>query len=381
MTEAERIIREEMGQTGPMTWARFMELALYHPVHGYYAADRPADPIGRRGDFFTSVSVGPLFGRLLGRQFLQMWEIMGRPDPFWVMEQGAHRGELVRDILRWCREAAADFFRAMRYGIIKSPGAAQELQKRVVQEEGLTASLQWFEDLAALGRERPEGVFFSNELVDSFPVHAIVFHQGEWWERRVGLAQEMLAWEKGPIRNSNLQAAIAKLPLPSIEGYTTEISLQARAWMDQVARALHRGFVVTIDYGFPASIYYAPFRTAGTLTGYRRHRRSDHLLGFAGEQDLTAHVDFTALTRVGKEAGLGTGGVVDQQRFLTGIAYDELAGHPGPRVDVASAPRAWQTLTHPGHLGSRFQVLVQATSGLKASGLDGLRFAREKGLD
>src|SRR5262249_40368567 len=156
--------------------------------------------------------------------------------------------------------------------------------------------------------------------------------------------------------------------------YTTEINLAARRWIGEVAAAIGRGYVVTVDYGFPASVYHAPYRSGGTLTSYLRHRRSEEVLAEPGTRDITAHVAFTALARAGEAAGLATLGFVDQQRFLMGIARDELAGTPGPRVGLEKNTRAWNTLTHPEHLGTRFHALVQAKEA--PAELDGLRFAR-----
>jgi SAM-dependent MidA family methyltransferase len=176
------------------------------------------------------------------------------------------------------------------------------------------------------------------------------------------------------ISNEELGRAIAGQNLPPIEGYTTEINLRARTWMRQVAQTLHRGYVLTIDYGYTAPEYYAPHRTAGTLTSYQRHQRGDHVLDAPGECDLTAHVDFTALAQAGEVGGLQTLALVDQQHFLTGIAHDELAGPAACRAGVDAHRRAFQTLTHPQHLGTRFFALVQSKGAPPE--LSGLRFAR-----
>jgi SAM-dependent MidA family methyltransferase len=362
MTPLEEIIREEIRASGPMRFDRFMELALYHPGLGYYAKPE-GRAIGRKGDFYTSVSVGPLFGRLLARQFCEMWQLLGGPDPFWIIEQGAHDGQLARDILEWCRDETPDFSHALRYGIV----------------QGLTVNdTTAFTDLNALAAEAPVGVFFSNELVDAFPVRVVAFRTGEWHERLVTVANDEHTLIDGPIADDALRNVIAELNPPEIEGYTTEISLRARDWIAEVGRAVKRGYILTIDYGVSSREYYAPHRIAGTLTAYAKHRRVDNVLANPGEQDITAHVDFTALARAGKKAGLDLLNFIDQQHFLTGIAHDELSGAPGLRAGVAENTRAFQTLTHPQHLGAKFHALVQAKDA--PANLSGLRFARPHGL-
>src|SRR5471032_2406536 len=167
MTQLDEIIRAEIRTSGSIQFDRFMELALYHPGLGYYAKTGGPSPIGKSGDFYTSVSVGPLFGRLLARQFFQMWQVLGKPNPFWIIEQGAHDGQLACDILEWCRAETPEFFEAIRYGIVQSTGAASMHQK-CAPEAGIISHITWFENLGDLAAEKPAGVFFSNELVDAF---------------------------------------------------------------------------------------------------------------------------------------------------------------------------------------------------------------------
>jgi SAM-dependent MidA family methyltransferase len=377
VTALELMIRDEIRARGPMRFDRYMELALHHPAHGYYAAGRP---IGREGDFFTSVSVGPLFGQLLARQARQMWRALDCPRPFWIIEQGTHDGQLALDILESCRSGPDDFLAAVRYGIIEPSSSARKLQERRVTKAKLGERVCWMRDLREVRREKPIGIFLSNELVDAFPVHLIHRSADAWMERCVEVDDEgSLSWTDVSIQDEKLGEAIRGLPLPEIEGYVTEINLTARDWMQEVAKVFERGYVLTIDYGFPASLYYAPFRSGGTLTTYQDHRRDDDVLHSPGKRDITAHVDFTALVRAGESGGLTTLGLIDQQRFLMGVAQSELSGAEKYENGIPSQLRAWNTLTHPEHLGSRFQVLAQAKNA--PGTLDGLRFARPGGLD
>jgi SAM-dependent MidA family methyltransferase len=373
MSELSALIRAEIAPAGSIPFERFMDLALYHPKFGYYRRPRQKPRTGRQGDFFTSVSVGPLFGRLLARQFFEMWQKLEMPAPFWIIEQGAEDAQLACDILSWCRTEAPEFFTALRYAIIEPVPANQLLQREKIEPIGLIDPVIWFPNLDNLPSFNPTGVFFSNELVDSFPVAVVIRRQEIWLERHVTLGPSgQFAWTEKPITNPQLAAAV--LDLPPLEGYTTEIKFRARAWMRLVVGILSRGYVLTIDYGFPASSYYASFRSAGTLTAYRDHRRSDDMLRDPGAGDITAHVDFTALAHAGESAGLITLGFLDQQHLLMGIAHDELGGAPAAQTGIAARLRAWQTLTHPEHLGARFHALLQAKDA--PSNLAGLRHAR-----
>jgi SAM-dependent MidA family methyltransferase len=361
-----RLMREEIVAHGPMRFDRFMQLALYHPEHGYYAKPRA---IGRTGDFYTSVSVGPLFGRLLARQFRQMAELLGEEE-FWLVEQGAHDGQLARDILEEYRRLPKSNVR-WRYLIVEPSPAARKAQALLLSDFG---EVQWLERLEDFEGEKPAGVYFSNELVDALPVRLIERAASEWCERCVDLeGEESFAWVVVPITDNEVRDAIRERLLSEVVGYQTEIHLAARSWIRGVTGFLRRGYLVTIDYGYPAAVYDAPFRHAGTLSCYREHHRGSDVLADPGEQDITAHVEFTPLARVGEEAGWPTLGLVDQQRFLTGIVERE------PDAMSSEDARAFQTLTHPEHLGSRFQVLVQAKDA--PAELAGLRFARGGQLD
>jgi SAM-dependent MidA family methyltransferase len=370
----ESIIRDEIHARGPMRFDRFMELALYHHEHGYYT--RPP-AIGSEGDFYTSVSVGALFGQLLARQARQMAQLLNEPE-FWIIEQGAHDGQMALDLLSSLRATDPVFFATLRYAIVEPSPAGREAQKRKLATFG--AQVRWLESLADWTGPAPCGLFLSNELIDAFPVRVIERGATDWNERCVTVDdRDVLDWCLVPIVDAALRDAMAELPLPEVETYRTEICPASRAWMRGVAGFLRRGYVLTLDYGYPASLYYAPFRMDGTLTCFHKHRSGDEVLRGPGEQDLTAHADFTALARAGAAAGLETLALVDQQRFFTGVAEDELSGaavYPGGLLQQS---RAWQTLTHPEHMGTRFHVLVQAKDAPR--GLNGLRFARPGGWD
>lgn len=331
-----------------MTFARFMELALYHPQWGYYTAVGAKTRIGRAGDYFTNVSVGTVFGELLGVQFADMWQAMGRPASFELLELGAHRGQFAADVRAWAERERPDFSAALRVTTLDYPG---ELSAVVT------------------------GCIFSNELVDALPVHLVTRSKGEWLERFVILEKDRLGFASGPCSSDALREEVARLPLPVADGYATEVHLEARRWMERVARCMQHGFVLTVDYGYAAANYYAPHRKNGTLLCYHQHRsNSDPLLRF-GEQDITAHANFSLLAERGAAAGLSLLGFCNQTQFVGALAEKcaQQWTHPGHAKQLAQL----KTLLHPELMGSAFKVLVQHR-GMDGAMLAGLKFARDE---
>ncbi|MDD5348905.1 MAG: SAM-dependent methyltransferase [Chthoniobacteraceae bacterium] len=370
MAPLAEILRAEIASGGPMPFRRFMERALYDPAHGYYAAGRAA--IGREGDFFTSVSVGPLFGRLLAVQFGEMWERLGRPARFDVVEQGGAGGEFAGDVLR-AAEARPEFAAALRYRLVEPfPGNAARQRERLAEFAG---RVTWHASLEALPPFT--GVHFSNELVDAFPVHRVVFRAGAWRERYVAAgADGRFGWEDGPLSTPGLAAYLR--PLPALEGYETEVNAEAAPWLEAVAARLKRGYVLLADYGFARADYYLPERAGGTLAAYCQHRRSDDPLDDPGARDLTAHVDFTTLAEHGMAAGLALAGFTDQHHFLAALGRRVFPDVTDPRELTPlrrKEMRAFATLVHPGLMGRDFHFLAFAKGAETA--LDGYSLAAD----
>ena len=260
-------IRESIRQRGPLPFDWFMEQALYHPEFGYYSSGQCA--IGRRGDYFTNVSVGPLFGRLLAAQFAEMWEILGRPGDFTIVEQGAHHGEFAGDVLEAVRERTPDFFPALRYCVVEPFPILEARQRERLGD--FTEKLTWRGSLSDLGPFT--GVHFSNELIDSMPVRLIRREGSEdWKERLVDIAGDGFAFVTRPIADEKLRQQLEKLPRSGGALYETEVNLVALDWIEDVARTLTRGFVLAVDYGYPRVEFYAPERTTGTLQCRAEHR-------------------------------------------------------------------------------------------------------------
>ena len=358
-------IQEMIAQRGGVRFRDFMELALYDPRHGYYGAGLAA--LGREGDYFTNVSVGAIFGELMGAQFQEMWEALGRPGEFTIAEQGANDGALAADVLGWSRDEAPAFFEALRYEIVEGLEVLRERQGERLKD--FSEKVCWRDRLEEL--PRLTGVHFSNELIDAFPVHLVRYRDGRWREMTV---TGSLEWEDQPIGDPVLAARMADLP--RIEGYTTEINLEALRWAEVLASGIERGWVVAIDYGFPWARYYSPERRMGTLQCDTGHRRGIDPLSNPGFCDLTAHVEFTSLTRAFLGAGMELAGYTDQHHFLTGLVSRRFAERaPGPQQ-----LRGLKTLLHPELMGTTFEVLGVSRGvpvGAPGGTLAGFKFARD----
>jgi SAM-dependent MidA family methyltransferase len=356
-------IRQTIHRTGPVPFDWFMEQALYHPEFGYYSSGTCA--IGRRGDYFTNVSVGPLFGRLLAAQFAEMWEILGRPGDFTIVEQGAHHGEFAGDVLEEVRKRTPDFFSALRYCVVEPFPVLEARQRERLRD--FTEKLTWRKSLDDL--EPFTGVHFSNELLDSMPVRLIARENGEdWKERLVDSVGDGFAFVTRPVADENLRQHLEKLPRFGEALYETEVNLAALDWIEDIARKLTRGFVLAVDYGYPRAEFYAAERTTGTLQCRAEHRSVSSPLEEIGRADITAHVDWTSVAERGEASGLKLIGFTDQHHFITGLLTR--------RAPQESERRALQTLLHPELLGTRFQFLALGKN-VSCGEVSGFRFARD----
>jgi SAM-dependent MidA family methyltransferase len=361
LNELGRQIQEEIRLRGPLSFARFMELALYAPGLGYYEQSRE---IGRGGDFFTSVSVGPLFGQLLAFQFAQWMDAECPDSAVQFIEAGPHNGVLAADILAWIRQWRPDLFARLEYILLETSPA-----RRAWQEETLRAWLpkvKWAPDIPSWGGRAIIGIIFSNEFLDALPVHRLAWDAaGErWQEDCVAVQGGAFAWK----RRAPAAELAEHLPRVPVElgqvlpdGFTIEICPAAIAWWRTAAASLGRGKLLTLDYGLRTGEQFHPERAQGTLRAYDRHHASADLLSRPGEQDLTAHVNFSALMEAGGAAGLRTEGLERQSRFLTEILARARRGAPSFEPWDDKKTRQFQTLAHPEHLGHKFQVLIQSS--------------------
>jgi len=348
-----RAIVARIRRQGPITFRDYMDMCLYHPRYGYYAAPRP--PMGRGGDYLTSPELGPIFPALLGRQLAEMWEVMGRPRPFQVVEVGGGTGALARGLLLWARRHRPHFYRALAYAVVERSPALRALARRALVAAGLGGKVSFPRELAP---HSVEGCILSNELVDSFPVHRVYREGGRLLEVYVdwdGAFRE----ELGPPSRPEIEAYFRRLGLLPGEGCYAEVNLEAVAFMRWAGQVLARGFVLTIDYGHEAQELYAPWRREGTLMCFYRHRPSPSPYLRPGAQDMTAHVDFTTLVEAGREVGLRPLGLTTQARFLARLGIEEALRAPGLDMEEYMARRrAVGALTDPAGLG-RLRILVQ----------------------
>lgn len=305
-----------------VTFAEYMTWALYHPEYGYYS--RGAG-IGASGDFATAPHLCADFGETLAEQFWEMWQILGYPKPFHLVEMGAGQGILAGDILRYCRDRHPEFYREIAYTVVeKSPSLQTEQQQRLK-----AAPIRWL-DWENMAEDSLVGCCFSNELVDAFPVHQFIIRSGKLQEIYIansptseqGEFVEAIADPSTPKLAQYLKSSgidIENYP----EGYRSEINLAALDWVETVARRLQRGYLLTIDYGYSADRYYSLGRSQGTLQCYYQHRHHDNPYAYIGNQDITAHVNFTALQRQGELSGLSTLGFTRQGLFLMALGWGD----------------------------------------------------------
>ena len=447
MSKLAEIIAKEIAASGIIPFARFMELALYCPYYGFYEKER--DNIGSRGHFFTSPSVGPLFGQLLAFQFAQWCDELGGhplgcPDEevatrgtlkgghqAQLIEAGAHDGRLASNILAWFRDHRRDLFSRLEYCIIEPSPRRRQWQEQTLAP--FLGRVRWLPtlsdplssevlltkedgDLSTATRHpspvtRHFQVIFSNELFDAMPVHRLGWDAKAkaWFEWGVTLTAERFEWSRMPTdspeskvqspksvtaahapvapksdaggsrithlsRRSQMQADQVPLSTPQLlnsptlqlliphlpDGFILDTCPAAEQWWAQAAHALGCGKLLTLDYGLTAEEFLAPHRTDGTLRAYHQHQLNSDLLANPGEQDLTAHVNFTALQTAGESAGLTTDAFLTQEQFLTQIVAQIVKSEASFPPWTPSRTRQFQTLTHPDMMGRPFRVLVQS---------------------
>jgi len=344
-----------------------MELALYCPDCGYYEKEK--DTVGRRGDFYTSVSIGKLFGELLAFQFTEWLKDWRSADcRLQIVEAGAHDGRLANDILSWLMLRRPVLWGQIEYCIVEPSVRLQTRQKETLAQFG--SKVRWFGGLEALATHKVRGVIFSNELLDAMPVNRIGWDgaRREWFEWGVAWQGNRFVWTRlfgginAPDADTWIITIPENVPMELLDGLTVETS-SAGTWWRQAAGSLERGKLLTLDYGLDAGAFLSRQLAGGTLRAYHRHHLVEDVLANPGEQDLTAHVDFTLLKMIGERAGLNTEVNCSQAEFLTHIL--KCAGQVGNDFEswTGAHTRQFLTLTHPEHLGRSFRVLVQSRNG------------------
>jgi SAM-dependent MidA family methyltransferase len=357
---ADRIITSPLQR---IPFADYMELVLYHPQFGYYASN--ADCIGKSGDFLTSPHLAADFGELLAVQLKQLWEILGSPDKFSIVEMGAGQGLLAAQILEYLRLEHSNFFAVVDYIIIEAAPAMIAAQQKRLN----TLPVRWCEWLEIVDRSIV-GCFLSNELIDAFPVHQVIVKETHLQEIYVTLDKEGLIFteifdELSTDRLNqywqlnNIDLLSGKYP----DGYRTEVNLAALDWIEIVEQKLERGYIISIDYGYSADRYYNPIRAQGTLQCYSEHYHHNNPYIKIGNQDITAHVDFTAIQNKGELLGLQTIGFTKQGMFLMALGLGDristISNSGGDMQTILSRRQNLHQLIDPMGLG-KFGILIQS---------------------
>lgn len=363
--ELVRILRERIRARGPVTFAEFMDLVLYHPGEGYYHSFR--EKTGPGGDYYTSPHVHPIFGHLLARQVHQMWKILDHPVPFTLMEMGAGKGLLCSDFLDYCRSQFRDFYRSLDYILAEISTPAVEKQRSLLSPFLNERKVGWLDpEVLWNGTQVFIGCLLSNELIDAFPVHLVQQKDGKLWEIYVAWEDESFQEVLGPPSSPALEEYFLLYGCPLGEGQRAEVNLKALEWIEKVSKVLQRGFILTVDYGYEAGELYQRARRDGTLLCYFRHTTSSNPYERIGDQDMTAHVNFTALIKKGKALGLKKVGYAEQYKFLVslGLLQDlenlerDSSSHSDPVF--LKNKLAMRNFLVPGGMGTLFKVLCQS---------------------
>ncbi|NJD77230.1 MAG: hypothetical protein FIB08_09080 [Candidatus Methanoperedens sp.] len=351
------IIIKEILQKGPISFCDFMEIALYYPGLGYYTSSK--EKIGKKGDFYTSPNLSSAFGEMIGRQLEEMWHILGEKE-FTVVEMGAGTGLLSGDVYGYLKKNP-ELFKELDYCIVEKSPAMKEEQKKLLGE-----NVKWYDSLKEI--EGINGCIFSNELVDAFPVHQVLMEKE--------LMEVLVDYDDGFFEilepaSGDLKDYFSELEVILPEGYRTEINLDAIKWIEDISSSLDKGFVITIDYGYPSYELYQEYRNRGTIMCYHEHMANETPYKHIGQQDITSHVNFSALARWGNKSGLDLCGFTDQSHFLMGLGIEGYLkklqeDEPGNYIK-----KMLQVKTLLFEMGETFKILIQRkkTNSCELSGL------------
>ena len=371
MTPLAELLATRIRRYGPLTFADFMRECLYHPVHGYYSRAEST----RFADYYTSVDVHPIFGRLLARQFAEMWEHLDCPGEFTLVEAGAGVGRLAAYILDFSKSKLPAFYNALRYVAVERSAARREQAAERLKRHQDVGHIAAAVEIPA---HILTGCLFSNELVDALPVHRVVTQDGVLKEIHVGFNDGQFIDSVASVSTCAITEYFATQSIALQEGQQAEAALEVCDWIGEVGRRLERGYVLTIDYGHRAAELFDEHHMRGTLLAYQDHRVTENYYASPGKQDLTAHVNFTALETWGRRSGLDTAGLTSQTAFLLamgqGNEFADLYDAGQTEAERARARLQLKTLIYPEGMGERFQVLIQQKGAASAplTGLAGI---------
>jgi SAM-dependent MidA family methyltransferase len=346
-----------------------METCLYHPEFGYYSGSLER----RRADYYTSVDMSPIFGRLIARQLYEMWMILGRPNRFTIGEFGSGNGTLALQILDFSRDELPEFYEAIDYSAIEVSAKRREVAKNLLAGHisGGRASI-----LDEISEGIVHGCVLTNEFLDALPVHRVVMENGKLREIYVDAADDEIIERTMPVSTRDVDEYFRRQQVELGEGQRAEAGLRASAWIEHIGRILDRGFVLTIDYGREARELYDQHHMSGTMLAYWQHRASEDFYRAPGEQDLTAHANFTALDSWGAKSGLVRTGLTSQTNFLLSLArefhFADLKVEGAGEAGQVRSRLQFKSLIFPEGMGETFQVMVQH-KGIAQPVLTGLK--------
>jgi SAM-dependent MidA family methyltransferase len=361
-TELEQILLDRIAARGDLSFASFMEAALYEPGLGYYTS--AGRKVGAEGDFYTSMNVHSAFGRMIAKEICRFWELLEQPASFTVAEAGAGGGQLALDILDAIAELNQPLYQGLTYRLVEKEPSLQQAQAAFLERH--TARLAWSSPEALAGGELHfTGCIISNELFDAMPVHIVELTAEGLKELYVGSDGERLIERLGPLSTPELVRYLERFQVRLMPGQRAEINLCAESWIAAAAATLERGFVLTVDYGYQTEELYAPHRKDGTLLCYHKHTTCENAYTLVGEQDITTHINFSQLMAAGEAAGLTTAWYGEQYRFLLGTGIMEelvrLEAAATREQDKINLRLALKKLMLPeGGMGDTFKVLIQA---------------------
>ena len=357
------IIIEKIRKDGPISFHDFMEMALYYPDYGYYTSCE--NRIGKHGDYYTSPCITSLFGQMLARQIEEIWHLL-KPQKFFIVEYGAGRGLLCMDIINELKNNES-LYNCFQYCIIeKRPVPANQISL-------MNDRISWHQSINEIGEFT--GCILSNELIDNFPVHQVVMENE--------LTEVFVDYKNGFVEqlypaSEPLKTYLKELEIVLPKGFRTEINLKAVEWITEITAALNKGFVITIDYGFPSAELYSSKRSAGTLVCYHKHCINFCPYINIGEQDITTHVNFSALKYWGLKNELNPCGFTNQSSFLLSLGLCDQLRKTERAMNGQTADdlqKAWLLQKFLMDMGQKFKVLIQ-NKQMEYSHLSGLQFSQ-----
>jgi SAM-dependent MidA family methyltransferase len=361
-TPLKNILISRIAEQGRITFAAFMEACLYEPGLGYYTS--PGRKVGAEGDFYTSISVHAAFGRVIAREIAQMWRCMGTPSGFTLVECGAGNGRLACDIMDYLAECEQGLYDGLTLALVE-----REPSLEAAQAEQLASHrerVRWLQpEEFYSGGFTFSGCLYSNELIDALPVHRVVMGESGLQEIYVTLKDGEFAEQAGEPSTPAIADYLERIGVTLYPGQQAEINLAAPEWLATASQALEAGFILTVDYGYPAMELYAPHRKQGTLLCYHRHQVEDDPYIRLGSQDITSHVDFTTLMKRGEELGLQAVWFGEQYRFLLSVgiveeieAFERSTASEEAKLKLRLALK--KLILPEGGMGDTFRVLIQS---------------------